>query len=127
MARHPFAEGLLLLLVALPATVAVGAVPVSAGELPGYVRLHLAGGKIEDEADYVKYDPAERYYLIATGDCDGALLLGLARRRTPDGQAPEAGGAPRRLHLPERASLVHQLQRRQRLRRVAGARRAPTM
>jgi len=41
---------------------------------PSFVRLYLAGGNLADDADYVKYDSKERYYLVATGDCDGASV-----------------------------------------------------
>ena len=41
---------------------------------PAFVRLSLAGGNLTNEESYVKYDAKARYYLIATGDCDGASV-----------------------------------------------------
>lgn len=41
---------------------------------PTFVRLSLAGGNLANEGGGVKYDAKTRYYLIATGDCDGASI-----------------------------------------------------
>ena len=41
---------------------------------PRFVRLSLAGASVNDRGSSVKYDPRERYFLLATGDCDGASI-----------------------------------------------------
>ena len=38
------------------------------------VRFFLAGGQLTAEESYVKYDPKARYFLVATGDCDGVSV-----------------------------------------------------
>jgi hypothetical protein len=58
----------------MPVCVAAAQVSGKPGSYPSFVRLSLAGSRLEDEGSYVKYDQKERYYLIATGDCDGASI-----------------------------------------------------
>ncbi|MBI5832892.1 MAG: hypothetical protein HZB16_11380 [Armatimonadetes bacterium] len=64
---------------------------------PYLVRLTLAGGKLVDQADYCKFDKNQGYYLIATGDCDGASVdLVLTPDPTPYGWGGDTtdGGRP---------------------------------
>lgn len=59
------------LLLALSAFAALAAAQ-AAERRPAFVRLKLAGVDIQDQQHFVKYDPKERYYLVASEDCDGA-------------------------------------------------------
>jgi len=55
---------------------------------PKYVRFSLAGGDLGKADSYTKFDPKQRYYLIATGDCDGASVS-LILTPKPDGYGIE--------------------------------------
>lgn len=65
-------------------------------EQSSLVRLHFAGGNLVDEASYTKYDPKSRYFLIATGDCDGASI-DLILTPNPDKSGYAVGVSPQEM------------------------------
>lgn len=70
-----FDKKLLVTLFVLVPMLAVAAPYSSTSEsYPTFIRFSLAGGNLVDDAGYTKYDPKARYYLLATGDCDGASI-----------------------------------------------------
>lgn len=73
-------------------------------ENPGIVRMSLAGARVDDNKEFTRYDARQHYYLIATGDCDGASLDLIL---TPDPSLIYEGGLDERGEKVERFALPH--------------------
>ena len=67
--EHKYFGAVLFVLILLTALHPTWAKP---SQRPPFMRLSLAGVQIGDTRS--KYDPKERYFVIGTGDCDGAHM-----------------------------------------------------